>query len=136
MRQAHASTSSQPPTTTYPAILGRIVAEVRKDRGLGQAELAAGLGLTQSGLSRIERGDTAPTVEQLADIARVLELKSPGQLLALADQAVEDAEAQGIRVLMKRSDVSRDMRLVMIGALALGVLVLAVIATVLGRRKG
>lgn len=135
MRQPHTSSPHHPPTTTYPAILGRVVAELRKRKGLGQAELADGVGLTQSGLSRIERGDTAPTVEQVADIARLLGLKSPGQLLALADQAVADAEAQGIRVLMKRSEVGASEILVMIGAVALAALVVAAIAAFF-KRKG
>lgn len=130
MRQVHTSSAFMPPTTTYPAILGRVVTEIRKHRGLGQAELAVGLGITQSGLSRIERGDTAPTVEQVSGLAKALGL-TPGALLTHADRAVQRAEAQGIRVLMKRSEVQKSDLVVMLGALALGALVVGALAAVL-----
>ena len=88
-------------STTYPALVGSMSAQCRKDKGIGQAEFAAMLDLGQSTWSRIEKGQSALTIEQLAKAADQLSIK-PYELLALVDGAKEDLKAQGIDTLMDR----------------------------------
>lgn len=87
--------------TTYPALVGSIIAQCRKDKGIGQADFAEMVGLGQSTWSRIEKGLSALTVEQLAKAADQLEIK-PFELLALVDGAREDLKNQGIDTLLDR----------------------------------
>ena len=87
--------------TTYPALVGNIIASLRKERSIGQAEFSAMVGVGQSTWSRIEKGQSALTVEQLAKAAGQLDLQ-PHQLLAVVDGARENLEAQGIGTLLDR----------------------------------
>ena len=90
--------------TTYPALVGNIIASLRKERSIGQAEFSAMVGVGQSTWSRIEKGQSALTVEQLAKAAGQLDLQ-PHQLLAVVDGARDNLEAQGIGTLLDRIGV-------------------------------
>ncbi len=48
--------------------------QIRRQLGLNQTELAARLGMTQPMVSRIERGERQPTVQQGAAILLLREL--------------------------------------------------------------
>ena len=87
--------------TTYPALVGNVLAQFRKEKGIGQAEFGALVGIGQSTWSRIEKGESALTIEQLAKAAHYLEL-APHELLAIVDGAKEDLRGQGIGTLMDR----------------------------------
>ena len=87
--------------TTYPALVGNVLAQLRKEKGIGQAEFGALVGIGQSTWSRIEKGESALTIEQLAKAARHLEL-APHELLAVVDGARENLQDQGIGTLLDR----------------------------------
>ena len=114
------SIDPQPPRTTYPAIVGRIMGEARKHVGLEQAQVAQNLGLSQSTYSRIERGDQAPTLEQIAQTAEILNT-TPGQILGDADRAAAGLRSQGIEVMNRRpkSPQEKAVAFIALGALAL-----------------
>ncbi len=84
-----------PIVTTYPAIVGACLAAKRKEQGLSQSELALSVGLTVSTWSRIENGESALTIEQLALAAQRLNLP-PSELLINADKKVAELEYRGI----------------------------------------
>lgn len=111
--------------TTYPAIVGRVLALVRKDAGVTQERVAKHLGISQSAWSKIERGTVAVTVEQLGLLAPLLN-QTPGQLLCLADRIVDRASDQGIRVEAQRP-THIPVGLVVLGGGALGLLVAALL---------
>ena len=54
---------------SYPAIVGQVLSNLRKNINVDQSEFAEIIGVTQSTWSRIERGSSAFTIEQLADAA-------------------------------------------------------------------
>jgi len=87
--------------TTYPALVGNIIARLRKEQGIGQAEFASMVGLGQSTWSRIEKGQSALTIEQLAKTAEQLDMQ-PHELLAIVDGARDNLQAQGIGTLLDR----------------------------------
>jgi transcriptional regulator with XRE-family HTH domain len=91
--------------TTYPALVGNVLAQFRKEKGIGQAEFGALVGIGQSTWSRIEKGESALTIEQLAKAAYHLEL-APHELLAVVDGAQKDLLGQGIGTLMDRIGVN------------------------------
>ena len=82
---------------TYSAIVGSIIANYRKSRNLGQAEISAKLNISQATWSRIERGNTAINVSQLSEIAALFGV-SPHELLLKADQMADELKMRGIRV--------------------------------------
>lgn len=47
-----------------------LVREARKRAGLTQAELASRAGTTQSAIARLERGESAPSLEHLTQLVR------------------------------------------------------------------
>jgi len=87
--------------TTYPALVGNVIARLRKEMGLGQAEFAAMVGLGQSTWSRVEKGQSALTIELLARAAEALGLQ-PHELLAIVDGARDSLAEQGIGTLLDR----------------------------------
>lgn len=61
------------------------IREARKQANLSQAELGRRVGLDQSGISRLERGERPITVETLKMLAKALGV-SPSALLEEADR--------------------------------------------------
>jgi transcriptional regulator with XRE-family HTH domain len=118
------------PTTTYPAIVGQLLAKYRGEREMTQADLARAMGMNQSAWSKIERGVTPPTLEHLAGAADVLHVPL-GRLLTEADLVAEQMRAQGITVSPKRLEPEGALGfgLLLIGAVTLGSLVAAILAS-------
>lgn len=52
--------------------LGQEIAELRIERGLSQAELAKSVNMKQANISKIEAGETSPTVRTLQRLAKGL----------------------------------------------------------------
>jgi len=65
---------SRPPKDSKlsKAEIGARVRALRDERGLTQAKLAAALGLTQSNVSAMERGDRGLTIHQAVKLGRIL----------------------------------------------------------------
>ena len=115
--------------TSYPAIVGKLLENLRKDQNLRQQELAGLLGLTQSAWSRIERGQTGLSMDLLVRVCDVLGT-SPHLLLGDADKARAGLLAQGIKV--HPHIIARPERMMaMLGLAALGMLIFAI----LGRKS-
>ena len=85
------------PATTYAVIVGQVLAVRRQHADIDQAAMAAGVGLSQSTWSRIERGASALSIEQLAAAARVLGT-TPGALLGHADKTADTCRRCGVLV--------------------------------------
>jgi transcriptional regulator with XRE-family HTH domain len=64
---------AQPPA--YRVRLGRRIAELRRQRGLSQGDLAEALGTATESISRIERAAAVPSLGMLSRIASVLGLE-------------------------------------------------------------
>ena len=65
---------SRPPKDSKlsKADIGARVRSLRDERGLTQAKLALAMGLTQSNVSAMERGDRGLTIHQAVKLAKVL----------------------------------------------------------------
>jgi len=112
--------------TSYPAIVGQVLSELRRRSGIDQAELANSVGVTQSTWSRIENGASALTIEQLAIAADALGVKR-SEILELADQSVNELKSRGIEIEDKRISGGLDKGLVILGAAAIGGLIAALL---------
>src|SRR5260221_9315119 len=85
------------PATTYPAIVGCLLAEARVKEGFEQSVLAKKVGISQSTWSRIEHGDSSLSVEQLYRAARALG-KIPSDILRAADAAAKELAQSGVSI--------------------------------------
>lgn len=114
------------PATSYVAITGRVLAQLRQQRGQSQADLAATVGVTQSSWSRIERGMQVINLEQLRAASQHLGL-APHELLHRVDHAAQRVRQQGVQVT-EQSRVNAQAGLVAIGLGALALLIIAALA--------
>ena len=79
-------------------VLGRVIGSLRERRGLSQEELAVAAGITQSTLSRMERGQAQPyafTLKRLADALSV----TVADLTTWVDRALERSRVAALGAL-------------------------------------
>jgi transcriptional regulator with XRE-family HTH domain len=99
--------------TTHQAVLGAVIARLRSEIGLKQTELADALGITPSAYSRLEKGESAMSTEQLRLVAERLGV-SAAYVLELTDEAVSALpESSGVNV----QTISRESWIAGAGAL-------------------
>ena len=115
------------PETTYPAIIGRILARERNELRMDQTKMAAAVGINRSSWSRIENGEIVPNAVLLDRIARVFG-KNPSDILLEADEARARLQKEGVTVHGEKPPAKSDgkkvgLGLALLGAAALGGLV-------------
>lgn len=93
------------PVVTYPALVGKTLAQQREARGIKQGDLAIALGMSQSAYSRLESGESVLNLSQLRNVAAQLGLQ-PAYVLKLADQYEGQLRQQGVDVLSEKQDNS------------------------------
>ena len=115
------------PETTYQAIVGSVLVGIRKEHGVEQSALAKAVGVNQSTWSRIERGESALSIEQLFLAANHLQIK-PSIVIRNSEKAVQSLRSQKVVVsVSKNMDKRVGQGVALIGASALGALVGAAI---------
>ena len=123
------STKNFRPATTYPAVVGYVLAWHRDRAGLTQQDLASEMRMSPSTWSRIERGESALTMDQLAAVATILRT-SPGRVLADADTVAGQLAKRGIQVERRRVPDAIGAGL----ALLAGAALVALVASALEKR--
>ena len=83
--------------TTYQTVLGRLIAQKRKERRIDQEEMARRVGVSRSTWSRIEAGSSALNMDQLARAASALGI-SLGELMLEVDDVVRELRRQNVEV--------------------------------------
>ena len=83
--------------TTSGAVLGAALVHLRTVKGMKQAELATAVGLSASTWSRIEKGESGLSIDQLRQVAKVLGT-TPGDILDLQEKWEAKAVKTGLRV--------------------------------------
>ena len=91
--------------TTYQAVLGRLIAQKRQEKQMDQGEMADAVGVSRSTWSRIEAGESALNMDQLAKAANKLGL-SLGALMVEADEIADELRKQDVEVLDGRDQTS------------------------------
>lgn len=82
---------------------GELVRRTRERNRLSQRRLALRAGTDQAAISRIERGETSPTIETLERLLKVM-----GERLALQPQALKrDYDPVHMRATLERSPEER-----------------------------
>lgn len=83
--------------TTSAAVLGQILVKLRTERGLKQSDLATAVGIGPSTWSRIEKGESGLSIDQLKLAARALSV-TPGQILDMAELAEKEVASRGVLI--------------------------------------
>ncbi|CAN0620223.1 Transcriptional regulator, XRE family [Burkholderia multivorans] len=83
--------------TTYGAILGAVLGQLRASAGLKQSDLADAVGIGPSTWSRIEKGESSLSTDQLKLAADALNLP-PGRILDIVDMAEKATAKKGIEL--------------------------------------
>jgi uncharacterized protein len=82
---------------------GEVVRQARQRSGLSQRRLALRAGTDQAAISRIERGDTSPTIETLERL-----LAAMGERVSLQPRPLErDYDPMHMRATLERSPEER-----------------------------
>lgn len=89
---------------SYPQIVGQVIRCLRCTMPLTQAEFSSFLGVSASGWSRVERGDTEINVAQLRQAARILR-STPRLIIDQADEVTRKIESSGVKVIDGRPRV-------------------------------
>lgn len=109
--------------TTYPTVVGAVIAQLRKEKGIKQGEFAARMKIGQSTWSRIEQGTSSLSIEQLVKAAEYLEI-APSKIVAKVDETVQRLRANGVQVANERV-VTGNTGLLLIGAAAIAAIIIA-----------
>ena len=99
--------------------IGKRLAEIRKNKKLKQMELAEMLNVSQQVISNIERGVTAPDIEQLKKIADIYNI-SLDQLVGrdfFCDDA-DDVERKIISYIKQMDDEGKELSLGLLSRVA------------------
>lgn len=116
------SSKSLRTVTSYPAIVGQVLCELRKKRGTDQAALAKSVGVTQPTWSRIETGASALTVEQLAVAADKLGVET-SEILVMADKSVKKLQSKGVEIENRRVSGGIETGDAILGTATIGALI-------------
>lgn len=111
-------------STTYAAIVGRIIVLRREAKGMDQAALAKSQNLSQSSWSRLERGESVINTEQLHSVAQELGTTA-GDILNEADDVAAELRTRNVEVQTSKS-VKGGGAMALIGIAALTALIVAV----------
>lgn len=116
------------PGSTYSAVVGAVIANQREILDVSQAQLAEAVGIGQPAWSRIEKGESALTIDQLARAASKLN-SSPSELLLMADRTVMEMKEQELKVSyekpQRKSNAAKNTGLLLLGGAALATLIYA-----------
>ncbi len=99
--------------TSEVAAVGSRLRRLRKERGLTQAELARQIGIQQSDLSRMEKGEYRVSLDNLFKILGVFDLDLAdffGEQQAKAEQAQQPLSRQDMQVLHLLRELSPEGR--------------------------
>jgi len=83
--------------TTSAAVLGAVLAKLRTLKGMKQADLAEAVKVGASTWSRVEKGESGLSIDQLRLVAKALG-QTPGRILEIAEAAEQEAIKKGINL--------------------------------------
>ena len=89
--------------TCFTTILGLVLREEREKRRLSQLHMAESVGMTSVGWGKLEKGVSALTVENLAQAANTLGIKT-STLMERVETLITQLQEQGWTVEQKRVD--------------------------------
>ncbi|AOY86777.1 hypothetical protein BKP64_00510 [Marinobacter salinus] len=118
--------------TSYSAVLGVVLSNLRKSMSIEQGEMAERMGLSQPSYSRLESGKSAFSVDQMFQAANALDV-SFEELNTRLIQNIRQLQANGIKVIQpvrgntaKAQEQPNEVGQILAGA-ALGALIFSIL---------
>lgn len=118
--------------TSYSAVLGVVLSNLRKSMGIEQGEMAERMGLSQPSYSRLESGKSAFSVDQMFQAANALDV-SLEELNTRLIQNIRQLQANDIKVIQpargntaKAQEQQNEVGQILAGA-ALGALIFSIL---------
>ncbi|PHZ84308.1 helix-turn-helix domain-containing protein [Paremcibacter congregatus] len=115
--------------TTYSAIVGNVIKQLRDDRSISQGDMAEKMDISQAAWSKLENGKSTLSASQLAKVADFLSVPTH-QIIRYADDAKKNFKAEGMKVTYDNKEADK-LGLMLLGAAAIG----AIIATIVMAKK-
>lgn len=84
--------------TTYSAVLGVVLRNLRLESGIEQSDMAAKMGLSQASYSRLEGGKSSFTVDQMFQAANAIGI-SAEELNRRLNATIRQLETSGLGVV-------------------------------------
>ncbi len=110
------------PETTVQSVIGQVIVKIRKEMNFEQHQLAKAAGVNQSTWSKIERGESALSIEKLMQVAGFMQIK-PSIIIIQAESVISQLKSQGVIVKNRAPSNGTSRGAAIIGAAALGGLV-------------
>lgn len=111
--------------TTYSALIGNVIRQLRAERSVSQGEMAKLMGVSQAAWSKLESGKATLSTAQLAKAADFLEVPA-NQIMRYADEAVKRAESEGLTITYDLKE-AEDTGLMLLGAAAIGAIIALIV---------
>lgn len=115
--------------TTFQAVLGQVIAQLREEHRRDQAWLADHVGITRSAWSKVENGKTGIPAAVLIKVGEALKIPA-SEILARAEGVAKRLEKEGVKVYRDAASAKKS------GGAGLGVVALlgaAVLGGVVGK---
>lgn len=84
--------------TTFSAVLGVVLANLRKEREMEQADMAEKMGLSQASYSRLESGKATLSIDQMYLATSILEI-TRDELTKRLNSTIQQLEQNGVSVI-------------------------------------
>lgn len=84
--------------TTFSAVLGVVLSNLRKERGVEQGEMAERMGISQASYSRLESGKSAFSIDQMYQAAESIGLTSD-ELTGRLNTTIDKLRNSGVKVV-------------------------------------
>ena len=115
------------PETTYHAILGQTLKELRKNKGMDQSEMAKRMNINRPSWSKIENGGMIANIQQLNKAAEIFDIEV-NEILLKVDVIANSLKEKGYIVHYDtvekiRSKSSGSQGMALIGGAVLGLLI-------------
>ncbi len=107
--------------TTYPAIIGNVIKQLRGQKGISQGDMAQAMGVSQAAWSKLENGKANLSTAQLAKVADRLGL-SAGTIMQYAEMAADNFQSEGMTVTYDNKE-AENTNLMLLGAAAIGAII-------------
>jgi len=111
--------------TTYSAVVGGILKQLRDEKGIDQRTMAEAMGVTQAGWSKLESGKSVLSTVQLAKAAAILGVQTK-DVVEYADATIAKIKDGGMEVTYDNKEAD-NLGLMLLGGAAIGALIAAII---------
>ena len=111
--------------TTYSAIIGNVIKQLRGSNSISQKQMADYMGVSQAAWSKLESGKSTLSTAQLVKSASYLNI-SANKIMLYADNAALKFKDEGMTVTYDNKE-AENIGLLLLGAAAIGAIITAIV---------